>query len=109
MKISSYRSMWIVVLFDLPTLTKADRKRHTKFRATLLEDGFTMMQWSVYSRHCLGQESAEVHTKFVKANVPPRGEVRILPVTERQYELMDIFRGKSHTVGEAPPSQLSFI
>lgn len=101
--------MWIVVLFDLPTLTKENRRHHSEFRKKLLEDGFHMMQFSVYSRHCLGQESAEVHVRYVRSVVPPRGEVRILPVTERQYELMQIFREKRQCDGEEPPAQLCFL
>ena len=49
-RLNQYRSMWVLVFFDLPTNTKTDRKRATKFRKNLLDDGFTMFQFSIYMR-----------------------------------------------------------
>ena len=48
--------MWIVAMFDLPTDTKAARKAWHGFRNALMDDGFTMMQFSVYARHCASDE-----------------------------------------------------
>ncbi len=42
------RSMWVITMFDLPVVTPKARKAYARFRKTLLEDGFTMMQYSVY-------------------------------------------------------------
>ena len=44
----AWRTMWVLALFDLPTESKAQRRAYTRFRKHLLEDGFTMMQYSVY-------------------------------------------------------------
>ena len=101
--------MWMVVMFDLPTDTAEDRKRYAQFRKVLLKDGFTMMQYSVYGRHCPSEENAEVHEKRVIWALPPKGNVRIIRVTEKQYARMKTFYGKKPAKIEEPPLQLSFF
>ena len=51
-RFSEYRIMWVLVLFDLPTETKKDKKAYAEFRKNLQKDGFTMFQFSIYVRHC---------------------------------------------------------
>ena len=99
--------MWTVVLFDLPTETKSDRHQYSKFRKNLLSDGFVMLQYSVYARHCASDESAEVHCKRIKTVLPPKGEVRILKITEKQFERMQVYHGTKRTPTEQAPKQLS--
>lgn len=106
MQISSYRSMWLVTMFDLPTDTKAARKNYSRFRKFLLSDGFTQMQYSVYGRHCISEEAADVHYRRVERNLPPDGEVRILAVTDRQFEKMRIFFGKMRKPCPKQPDQM---
>lgn len=89
--------MWIIVLFDLPTETKTDRKRYTLFRKQILDDGFTMFQFSAYVRHCMSRENADAHVKRVKTFLPEKGKVGILCVTDKQFEQMEIFHGKKET------------
>ena len=72
MDLNGYRIMWIFVFFDLPTETKKDRHNASKFRTNLLKDGFNMMQFSVYMRHCASSESADVHEKRVAQLLPAR-------------------------------------
>ncbi len=52
-RLNQYRSMWVLVFFDLPTETKKDRKAAGNFRKKLLTDGFTMFQFSIYMRFCM--------------------------------------------------------
>lgn len=66
-RFSEYRIMWVLVLFDLPTETKKEKKAYSDFRKNLQRDGFTMFQFSIYVRHCASQENAEVHIKRVKS------------------------------------------
>ena len=40
--------MWVIVMFDLPVVEKAERKAATDFRNALLDMGFEMSQFSVY-------------------------------------------------------------
>ena len=101
--------MWVLAMFDLPTDTKQARRRYTQFRKHLLEDGFTMMQYSVYIRHCASNENAQAHVRRVEREVPPDGEVRILTITDKQFERMRIFWGKQRKVPECPPQQLELF
>ena len=66
-RFNAYRVMWVLVLFDLPTETKTERKAAARFRKKLLDDGFTMFQFSIYMRHCASRENAKVHIKRVKS------------------------------------------
>ncbi|HRI48146.1 MAG TPA: CRISPR-associated endonuclease Cas2, partial [Ignavibacteriaceae bacterium] len=75
MRFNEYRIMWILVFFDLPTETKKERKEYTKFRKLLLNDGFTMFQFSIYIRHCSSRENLIVHVKKIKKHLPPDGHV----------------------------------
>ena len=109
MFISGYRCMWVVTMFDLPTETKKARKAYAQFRKFLLEDGFTMLQYSVYARHCASYENANVHIRRVQLHLPDDGEVRILPITDKQFERMRIFWGKMRRQPEKPGSQLQLF
>jgi len=102
-------TVWMVVMFDLPTETAEDRLRYTRFRKFLLKDGFAMLQFSVYGRHCPSDENAEVHEKRVVMGLPPKGNVRIIKVTEKQFARMKTFYGKAPRKTEEPPLQLSFF
>ena len=84
-RLNAYRIMWLFVLFDLPTNTKKERKEAARFRKDLLRDGFTMMQYSVYTRHCASRESAEVHARRIKRALPDAGKVSIAQITDKQY------------------------
>ena len=90
-RFSEYRIMWVLVLFDLPTETKKERKAAAKFRKELLEDGFTMFQFSIYLRHCPSAENADVHIKRVKRMLPEFGKVGIMRVTDKQFGDMELF------------------
>ncbi len=83
--LNAYRIMWLFVFFDLPVLTKKERKAASLFRKNIMKDGFNMMQFSVYTRHCASDESAQVHIKRVKSFIPEKGRVSILKVTDKQY------------------------
>ena len=77
--------MWIIALFDLPVVTKAERKKASKFRNYLLDLGFEMVQFSVYMKHCAGKEQAEVIQNRIKVEVPDYGNVKLLQITDKQF------------------------
>lgn len=104
-----WRSMWVIAMFDLPTETAQNRKDYARFRKDLIEDGFTMMQYSVYARHCASIENAEVHVKRIGNLIPPDGEVRLLTITDRQYGRIVVFAGKKRQRTPPSPSQLEFF
>ena len=108
MTFGGLNTMWIIVLFDLPTDTKMARKQYTQFRKHLLEDGFIMMQYSVYMRHSASEENSQVHVNRIKSCLPPDGEVRIVKITDKQFEKMEVFYGKKRKPIEPAPMQLEF-
>jgi CRISPR-associated protein Cas2 len=101
--------MWIMAVFDLPTLTKAERRRATKFRELLLDEGFTMMQLSVYLRFCGGKEQALAITNRIGRKVPQAGKVDVLFFTDKQYQNIFSFRGKRDEPRPERPDQLSLF
>lgn len=110
-RINEYRTMWLFVFFDLPTETKEDRKIYADFRKRLQSDGFTMMQYSVYVRHCPSSENADVHTKRVQNLLPEDGQISILRVTDKQFGNMQNYIGKKRkkTDERKIPVQLSLF
>ena len=102
-------TMWVIVLFDLPTDTSEARKQYTNFRKSLLDDGFRMMQYSVYIRHSASDENALVHAKRIKSSLPPDGEVRIIQITDKQFGKIEVFYGKKRVQTEQAPLQLQFF
>ena len=101
--------MWTLVMFDLPTDTEEARKRYTSFRKHLLNDGYLMMQYSVYMRHHASPENATVHTERVRKVLPPDGEVRVLRITDKQFSKMEVYFGRKRKPTERAPEQLQFF
>ena len=104
--ISGYRAMWLLVMFDLPVKTKPQRKHAAGFRKALLKSGFDMIQFSVYSRPCPSEENAKAHLFRVMAQLPSKGQVRLLQFTDKQYGRMQCFQGEIPIQTEKMPSQL---
>ncbi len=86
--------MRILVFFDLPVKTAAQRRQATGFRNFLIKDGYHMVQFSVYARVVNGADAVEKHRARLKANLPDNGSVRMLAITEKQYASIDILLGK---------------
>ena len=91
------RFMRIMVFFDLPVKTKAQRRAAAQFRNFLLKDGYHMVQYSVYARICNGRDSVETHKKRILAALPSNGSVRMLVITERQYSTIELLIGKPNS------------
>ncbi len=101
--------MWLFVLFDLPVDTKEARKEYAQFRKSILKQGFTMLQFSVYARYFASEEKSDIQRHKVSGIIPPEGRVRLLSVTDRQFGKMDVFFGKNRVPTEDPPMQMSFF
>ena len=108
-RLSEYRVMWVLVLFDLPTETKKDKKAYADFRKKLQRDGFTMCQFSIYVRHCASSENADVHIKRVKSFLPEYGQVGIMCITDKQFGNIELFYGKKVIDVNAPGQQLELF
>lgn len=108
-RLNAYHIMWVFAFFDLPVVTKSQRRKATLFRKGLEKIGFTMMQYSVYTRHCASRESAEVHVKRIESMVPDEGHVSVLRITDKQYGDIINFLGKKTTPLKPSPRQLELF
>src|SRR5690554_6638975 len=109
MELNAYRIMWLFVFFDLPTETKKDRRNASLFRKNLIKDGFSMMQFSVYTRHCASGESADVHERRIKKLLPPLGKVSVLRITDKQFGNIMNYWGKVKQDNIKTPTQLELF
>lgn len=87
------RFMRILVFFDLPMLNKKEKRAYSRFRRFLINDGYDMLQLSVYSRITRNHDDANKHLQRLKSNLPPEGSIRAMIVTEKQYASMHILLG----------------
>ena len=86
--------MRLLVFFDLPTVTREDKRAYTLFRRFLVNDGYDMIQFSVYGRLVNGFDNMEVHLQRLNTNLPPDGSVRCLQVSEKQFVRMKLLVGE---------------
>lgn len=85
--------MRMIVFFDLPTETAKDRREYRKFRKLLINEGFLMMQESVYSKLALNMSVINSQRNKLEANKPKNGIVQILVITEKQFAGIDTIVG----------------
>jgi len=101
--------MWMVVMFDLPVVEKAERKAATGFRNALLDLGFQMSQFSVYMRFCTSNTQVETYSKRVENALPEGGKVNILQFTDKQYERIVSFHGRAKQPANNTPDQFDLF
>lgn len=101
--------MWVLVLYDLPTDTKKERRQAALFRKNLMKDGFDMFQFSIYVRHCPSAENADIHIRRVKSFLPEHGKVGILKITDKQFDNLEIFDCQNPAHHVAPVQQLELF
>ncbi|WP_227283956.1 CRISPR-associated endonuclease Cas2 [Boseongicola sp. H5] len=104
--LSGYRLMWILVMFDLPTDTKPQRKAATAFRNFLLDEGFERSQFSVYARFVNGKEAYATRVNRIERHLPDAGDVQILNFTDRQYRDIIHFSDQGRKRARKNPEQL---
>lgn len=88
------RFMRLLIFFDLPTTTRDEKRAYVLFRRFLLQDGYDMLQWSVYSRIVNGEDAIKKHQQRLIANLPKKGAIRCMKVSEKQYAGMQILIGR---------------
>ena len=101
--------MRMIVFFDLPVKTKTQRRVAAQFRKFLVKDGYFMVQYSVYCRICNGYDDVEKHKIRIRNNKPDNGSVRLLVITEKQYEKMELIIGNLVTEEEHAVFELRSI
>ncbi|WP_424511742.1 CRISPR-associated endonuclease Cas2 [Rhodoferax sp.] len=101
--------MWMIVMFDLPVVQKAERKAATDFRNALLDMGFEMSQFSIYMRFCTSTAQVETYCKQVEEVLPEGGKVNILQFTDKQYERILSFHGTTKQPANKTPDQFDLF
>lgn len=110
MDTEKFRMGWLMVCFDLPVMTKAQRKTAANFRKKLLDDGYQMIQWSVYARPCVTFSRQQTHLRRLELMVPDEGSVRAIFITRAQWERAYSVEGRpaKETEPQKIPEQLQF-
>ncbi|MBU0692285.1 CRISPR-associated endonuclease Cas2 [bacterium] len=98
--------MWLVLMFDLPVDTKEARIEYRKFVKALELDGFDRMQYSVFVRFCASEENATVHQKRIARIIPPDGEVRVVQITDKQFERIKVYCGTLRPTNYDPQTEI---
>ena len=86
--------MRMLLMFDMPTEPVDDRKAYRKFRKFLINEGFIMHQFSVYSKLLLNNSASNAMLDRLKANNPKKGNITLLTVTEKQFARMIYLNGQ---------------
>lgn len=84
----------MLVMYDLPVGTVDERKKMNQFRKFLKKNGFIMLQESVYSKLSLNNNSSKLVRNKIENNVPKKGSVIILEITEKQFANMKYVIGE---------------
>jgi len=108
MTIGPYSAMWLFVSFDLPTLTKEDRRFAAGFRNQLIDMGFSMFQLSIYSYYLTNKEIAVTVSNRIRRIVPPNGHVSIFFITDKQFGMIKNYYGGKRVSLETPEQGLLF-
>lgn len=107
-KISPIRMGWLMAMFDLPVVLEEERKESARFRKALLDDGFIMIQYSVYSRPCVSMEKMQKYYERVQSYAPTTGDIRLLFFTDKQWGLSKLVCRKPKKL-EKVPEQVEFF
>lgn len=83
-----YLAVRVICIFDLPVVTANDKRAYRTFRKFLIKNGFEMLQYSVYIRTCPNRSYASKFYNRIKQNTPKKGDIKLLSITEKQYEDM---------------------
>ncbi len=110
MDATKFKMGWMIVAFDLPVTEKEQRKAATRFRKFLLDDGYQMLQFSVYARSLVSHARMQTRMRRLKENLPPEGSIRALFVTQKQWEKSYVVYGSplKKQLAEKMPNQLQF-
>ena len=109
MATSGYKLMWMMVMFDLPTATAADKKNYCEFRNMLMDNGFSMSQYSVYFRFCGERECCGKYVRTIKEHAPPDGDISILFFTDKQFgQIINIIKRKFVRPPDIPEQLILF-
>lgn len=105
----SYRFMRMLVFFDLPTITQQDRREYRKFRKFLINEGYIMMQESIYSKLLLNSTAVNLMQSRLEKGKPKKGLVQSLIITERQFSSINYIVGENSSVVKDDDNRIVII
>lgn len=92
--------MRLMVFFDLPVETAANRKEYRQFRKFLIKEGYLMLQESVYAKLVTNDGVADSAITRMQKHRPKNGLVQVLKVTEKQFATMIYITGSRESYDE---------
>ena len=98
--------MWLLVLFDAPAVSASEKAAHARFRNSLLRLGFTRLQWSCYARAYAREKATGENRAAIERAVPAKARVRLLSVTDMQFEHMTCIDGGARMLPEQKIDQI---
>ncbi|MCH9852090.1 MAG: CRISPR-associated endonuclease Cas2 [Alphaproteobacteria bacterium] len=101
--------MWLFIMFDLPVTTRVEARKAAKFRSYLLEEGFVMKQFSVYTRFYDSKNRAHASLARIQTKIPQNGMVSALFVTDKQFGQIQNFCGRNPQKNDEIPTQLALL
>ena len=105
----SYRYMRVILMFDMPVDTVEERKAYRKFRKFLIDEGFIMHQFSIYSKLLLNNSANNAMIERLKTHNPKKGNITLLTVTEKQFSRMIYLNGERNTSVANSDARLVFL
>jgi len=104
---------WMIILFDLPTNTKEERHTANKFRKGLLDEGYLMLQYSVYARCAVSYAKKNVFINQLKKICPYTGNIQCFFITDAQWGQCITLscpktKSKRQIKNQSTPDQLQF-
>lgn len=99
------RFMRLLVFFDLPVETPAQKKSYRNFRKFLVKDGYLMLQESVYAKLVINDGAAGNAIARLRKNRPPAGLVQVLRVNEAQFSTMEYITGNREAYDEVDTTE----
>ncbi len=105
----SYRFMRMMLMFDMPTDTAEERKSYRQFRRFLINEGFIMHQFSVYSKILLNGSANTAMVGRLKQHAPKKGLITLLTVTEKQFARMIYLSGAKDSSVRNTDARIIFL
>lgn len=105
---------WLLVLFDLPVTTKKEIRAAAKFRNQLLDNGYLMLQYSVYAKCAISIDKKESFIRALEEINPGTGDIRCVFITDAQWkdiktiQIKDKISARSVQHVSEPAEQLQF-
>jgi len=95
--------MWLLVSFDLPSVTPDNKREYRNFRKTLLENNFDMFHESLYLCWFDNDDKALRYAQTISRNIPQDGLVALWTMTDTQFSRMNCFQNHTRLPPPQPP------